>query len=59
MMVQEPLGPRFRVQAAWDVFGIEEHGWVVTDRFTGLSVWTGMGMTMREAATRLVEHRAP
>ena len=57
-MIDEPLGPHFRVQSASDVIGFDQPGWVVTDRRTGLMIWTGMILSLSEAAQRLLDERS-
>lgn len=52
-IVDAPLGARFMVHQASDVIGFDQPGWVITDRKTGLMIWTGCDLTLMEAAERL------
>lgn len=52
---EQPLGPHFSVRSAREIIGFDEPGWVITHLRTGLMIWTGAGLTMRECADRLLD----
>lgn len=53
--IAQPLLPRFHIRSAHDVFGYDHLGWIVTDQYSGLMMWTGTSLTVSEAKQRLLE----